>query len=80
MILILFSVSSLILLRNVFRVAEYAMGQDGYLLQHEWTLYIFDALLTFGVMSILAIYYPKPGSYGRHGTSVESNDEKLIAR
>lgn len=37
----------LILIRSVYRVAEYAMGHDGYLMTHEVYFYIFDALLMF---------------------------------
>lgn len=48
----LYAVSGLIMVRSIFRVAEYAMGQKGYLLTHEWSLYIFDSLLMFAVMAI----------------------------
>ncbi|OAF60593.1 hypothetical protein VC83_03254 [Pseudogymnoascus destructans] len=34
----LYMVSALIMIRNIFRVAEYVMGNDGYLLANEWTL------------------------------------------
>lgn len=37
----LYTVSLLIMARSIFRVVEYAMGQDGYPLTHEWTLYVF---------------------------------------
>ncbi|KFA72166.1 hypothetical protein S40288_07083 [Stachybotrys chartarum IBT 40288] len=39
MIQMLYIVSVLIMLRSVFRVVEYIMGNDGYLLSHEWTLF-----------------------------------------
>ncbi|ODM14534.1 hypothetical protein SI65_10020 [Aspergillus cristatus] len=54
----LYAVSSLILVRSIFRVVEYAMGQDGYPLTHEWTLYIFDAVLMFGAMVIYGVFFP----------------------
>ncbi|KAF5858503.1 hypothetical protein ETB97_004299 [Aspergillus alliaceus] len=54
----LYAVSLLILVRSIFRVIEYAMGQDGYLLSHEWTMYIFDALLMLAVMVIWGVWYP----------------------
>jgi hypothetical protein len=41
----LYLVSLLIMFRSLFRVAEYIMGNDGYLLQQEWPTYIFDAAL-----------------------------------
>ena len=43
--------------RSIFRVIEYAMGQKGYLLSHEWTMYTFDSLLdvcSHGNLDILA--------------------------
>ncbi|KAH6633306.1 Rta1 protein [Boeremia exigua] len=54
----LYIVSALIMVRSIFRVAEYAMGNDGYLLKHEWTLYIFDSTLMFAVMVVYFIWYP----------------------
>lgn len=68
----LYIVSALIMIRSIFRVAEYAMGNDGYLLKHEWTLYIFDSTLMFAVMVVYFFWYPtwitpdklEPQSYG----------------
>lgn len=54
----LYAVSALIMVRSIFRVAEYVMGSEGYLLQHEWTLYIFDALLMALVTVIFFLRYP----------------------
>lgn len=54
----LYAVSGLIMARSIFRVIEYAMGQKGYLLSHEWTMYIFDSLLMFAVMVIWAFWHP----------------------
>ncbi|KAF9694699.1 hypothetical protein EKO04_007514 [Ascochyta lentis] len=53
----LYAVSGLITVRNVFRVAEYAMGEDGYLLAHEWPIYIFDALLMAVSLVICTTWY-----------------------
>ena len=53
----LYAVSGLIMARSIFRVIEYAMGQKGYLLSHEWTMYTFDSLLdvcSHGNLGILA--------------------------
>jgi len=54
----LYVVSALIMVRSIFRVAEYAMGNDGYLLRHEWTLYVFDSTLMFIVMVVYCFWYP----------------------
>jgi hypothetical protein len=54
----LYAVSGLIMIRSIFRVVEYVMGNDGYPLSHEWTLYIFDSVLMFLVTIIFYIRYP----------------------
>lgn len=54
----LFIVSALIMIRSCFRVVEYAMGNDGYLLSQEWTLYIFDSVLMVAVMAVYYLWYP----------------------
>lgn len=48
----LYSVSLLIMVRSIFRVIEYVMGQDGYPLNNQWTLFIFDSLLMFLVTAL----------------------------
>ncbi|KAJ5514109.1 hypothetical protein N7463_003661 [Penicillium fimorum] len=54
----LYAVSALILARSIFRIIEYVMGNDGYPLMHEWTLYAFDSLPMAVVMVIFFIWYP----------------------
>jgi hypothetical protein len=50
--------SGLILVRSIFRVIEYIMGNAGYLLRHELFLYIFDAVLMLCVMLIFNYFHP----------------------
>ncbi|KAL4863032.1 hypothetical protein BDV12DRAFT_202505 [Aspergillus spectabilis] len=54
----LYIVSVLIMVRSVFRVVEFVMGNDGYLLQNEWPLYVFDAALMWLVMVVFGVRYP----------------------
>ncbi|KAL5360624.1 RTA1 like protein-domain-containing protein [Aspergillus floccosus] len=54
----LYAVSALIMVRSVFRVIEYAMGQEGYLLAHEWPMYVFDTVLMLAVMMIWGYRHP----------------------
>ncbi|KAI9714186.1 MAG: hypothetical protein M1828_001201 [Chrysothrix sp. TS-e1954] len=54
----LYLVSGLILVRSVFRIIEYAMGQDGFILSHEIFLYIFDTTLMFLTMITLNAGHP----------------------
>ena len=49
----LYIVSALIMIRSLFRAIEYIQGQDGYLLQTEAFLYVFDALPMFIVVALL---------------------------
>ena len=55
---VLYLASGLVLVRSIFRVVEYAQGNDGYLLGHEVFLYIFDAILMFGVLVLLNVVHP----------------------
>lgn len=55
---VLYSCSALIIVRSVFRVVEYIMGIDGYLLSHEWPMYIFDGLLMLFVQVIFLTAFP----------------------
>lgn len=54
----LYGVSVLIATRSMFRVVEFAMGQDGYALSHEWTLYVFDSVLMLVVMGVFYWRFP----------------------
>ncbi|KAF2108842.1 RTA1 like protein-domain-containing protein [Lophiotrema nucula] len=54
----LYIASVLIMVRSVFRVIEYLMGNNGYLLKHEVFLYIFDATLMFFVMALFNWIHP----------------------
>ncbi|KAJ5747173.1 uncharacterized protein N7511_008869 [Penicillium nucicola] len=54
----LYAVSAMILVRSVFRVIEYGLGNDGYLLGHEWPTYILDAVPMFIAMVCFAVWYP----------------------
>ncbi|GKT76473.1 RTA1 like protein [Colletotrichum tofieldiae] len=55
---VLYAASALILVRSVFRLIEYAQGNDGYLISHEVFLYVFDAVLMFATMCVFAWKHP----------------------
>ncbi|KAF9729152.1 hypothetical protein PMIN06_000059 [Paraphaeosphaeria minitans] len=79
--------SLLILVRSVFRVIEYIMGNAGYLLRHELFLYIFDALLMLFVMLIFNYFHPSEitelyheriaGAKGPHSRDVSDIEMEL---
>ena len=54
----LYGSSLLILIRSVFRLIEYAQGNNGYLISHEAFLYIFDATLMLATMVLSAWIHP----------------------
>ena len=56
--LMLYVTSALILVRSIFRIIEYGAGSDGYLLENEWPLYIFDSVLMLAVMVVFYVWYP----------------------
>lgn len=70
--------SALIMIRSVFRVVEYAQGFDGSLLSQEWTLYVFDSVLMFGVMLLMNVVHPgEIGKLLKEKERIHSNEEEL---
>lgn len=57
-LVILYITSGIILLRSVFRVIEYLMGNSGFILAHEYMLYIFDTILMLVVLGIFLWRHP----------------------
>lgn len=57
-LVMLYGTSAFIMIRNIFRTVEYAMGQDGYLLGKEWTVYVFDGILMLFTMLWFSFRYP----------------------
>lgn len=54
----LYIACALILIRSIFRLIEYAQGNDGYLISHEAFMYVFDAMLMFFAMVALNVFHP----------------------
>ena len=55
---ILYLVSALILIRSLIRLEEYAEGITGFVLSHEYFLYIFDSLPMLCVMVLFNFVHP----------------------
>jgi hypothetical protein len=58
MLSVLSSVSSLILLRCIYRLIEYSSGNTSYLHTHEWPLYVFDAVPMAFVLVLMLVLQP----------------------
>ncbi|KAL1595170.1 hypothetical protein SLS60_009858 [Paraconiothyrium brasiliense] len=54
----LYTVSGLIVVRSIFRLAEFLEGNDGKLYKTEAFLYVFDASLMFAVVVFMAVLHP----------------------
>lgn len=54
----LYTVSAMVLIRSIFRVIEYGLGNNGYLLGHEWPTYIYDTVPMLIGMVCFGIWYP----------------------
>jgi hypothetical protein len=71
---VLYVVSTLIMVRSIFRVVEYLQGNQGYLISHEIFLYIFDAVLMALVMAIFFVFYVddlQVDQAGKRGSDME---------
>ncbi|KUJ09185.1 RTA1-domain-containing protein [Mollisia scopiformis] len=81
---VLYGASLMIMIRSVFRIAEYVMGQDGFLLAHEYFLHIFDATLMFLTMVLFNVYHPSriitKATLKGHNRDPESQDSRYELR
>ncbi|KAF5009596.1 hypothetical protein FDECE_4200 [Fusarium decemcellulare] len=58
LLVVLYGSSALIMVRSIFRVIEYVMGEDGVLMANEVYLYVFDATLMLLVSVSFNIFHP----------------------
>ena len=75
----LYATSAAVLVRNVYRVVEFIMGQDGYLQSTEWPTYVFDAALMLAVMVGFYVWYPS-GLRPKERASDEEEEDVLELR
>ena len=54
----LYAASILIILRSIFRVAEYVQGSEGELLRREIYLFVFDTTLMWILMVVMNVVHP----------------------
>ncbi|KAJ5974491.1 ZIP metal ion transporter [Penicillium waksmanii] len=48
----------LILVRSIYRLVEFTEGTTGYLNTHEWTMYVFDALVIYPCVALYVYWHP----------------------
>lgn len=78
----LYACSMLIIVRSIFRVIEYLMGVDAYLLAHEWPMYVFDAVPMWAVQVIFLVWFPdkfqpRQGNVGEDGHVLVGNESPM---
>jgi magnesium-transporting ATPase (P-type) len=78
----LYVASVLILIRSIFRLIEYAQGNDGYLISHEVFMYVFDSTLMFLAMIAMSIFHPSKvlsGSERQRSSKRPRSDDTELA-
>ncbi|CAK7213062.1 hypothetical protein SCUCBS95973_001673 [Sporothrix curviconia] len=68
----LYAASLAVLVRNLFRIVEFAMGTNGYLQAHEWPVYSLDGGLMLIVMLVFLVWHPS--TLGHGGIGSDAND------
>jgi hypothetical protein len=63
----LYAACVLILIRSVFRVIEFVQGNAGFIMSHEYLLYVFDAVLMALTGIVLFVVFPGEFVSGRRG-------------
>ncbi|RDW72350.1 RTA1 domain-containing protein [Aspergillus mulundensis] len=48
----------MILIRSIYRLVEFTEGHDGYINNHEWPFYIFDAVPIFPCVALFVWWHP----------------------
>lgn len=75
----LYTACALILVRSVFRVIEFVQGNDGFIMSHEYLLYIFDGALMVLTGAVLGIVFPGSFLSGRGGNQWERAESESVA-
>ncbi|CAG7983161.1 unnamed protein product [Penicillium olsonii] len=74
---ILYLASCLVMIRSIYRVAEYVQGSDGYLQSEESFVYIFDATLMFLCCVLFNVFHPSGILSGYHKARTDPDLEML---
>ncbi|KAH8899822.1 RTA1 like protein [Thozetella sp. PMI_491] len=62
----LYLTSAAVMVRNVYRTAEYALGREGYLSVTEWPTYVLDSLLMLFTMAAFYLQCPSKVRRQKH--------------
>ena len=73
----LYPISILIVTRALVRVVEFAQGHEGYIISHEWFLYVFDALMIWTAMAIMCFIFPGNVGVALRQVTSDASQEKV---
>jgi uncharacterized membrane protein YhaH (DUF805 family) len=74
---VLYFASTLVMIRSIYRVAEYVQGTDGYLQSKEAFIYVFDATLMFICCLLFNAFHPSNILSGYQKTEANPDLEML---
>ena len=74
---VLYFASTLVMIRSIYRLAEYVQGGDGYLQSKEAFVYVFDATLMFICCLLFNVFYPSKILSGYQKTQTDPDLEML---
>ncbi|KAH8672277.1 RTA1 like protein-domain-containing protein [Ilyonectria robusta] len=76
LLMVLYGTSGLIMIRSVFRVIEYIMGEDGVLMSKEIFIYLFDASLMLITSIAFNVFHPSRIITKEKGRPLGSSDSE----
>lgn len=77
-LIILYATSFIIMVRSVFRVIEYAQGNNGYIIRREYLLYLFETSLMFLVMLLFLVQYIDGLDVGRDTAKLDEESIYMV--
>ncbi|KAM0106891.1 hypothetical protein ACP6JB_007472 [Aspergillus fumigatus] len=73
----LYAACVLILVRSIFRVVEFVQGNAGFIMRHEYLLYVFDAVLMALTGIVLGLVFP--GSFVSRRSRCADDATRIVA-
>ncbi|KAK5447787.1 hypothetical protein LTS15_009286 [Exophiala xenobiotica] len=80
LLITLYVVMTLVIIRNTYRLAEYATGQKSVTITHEWFGYVFDAVPMVAASVVLNVFNPGKILQGPRSGFAEQNRERKQAK
>lgn len=75
---VIYAVSILIMVRSIYRAAEYAQGDSGYLQSKEAFMYIFDTTLMFVCCLVFNVFHPSKIVSKEYMKQVDTEDVEML--